>query len=127
MGEVSDPDYLTDCGDPIPADKDLTPNYLLFPDVQELFVDFSGLDDYEREEETVAVILDKDGTNLWSTYEKEPLVDWLIDVNGDGPATQNIAGYVAAGNDYLRGIEFFHNYSIPDDLYCIHGLDACIY
>ena len=139
VGEVGDPDYLTDCGDPIPADKDLTPNYLLFPDVQELFVDFSGLDEYEREDEKVDVILDKEGTSLWTTYENEPLLDWLLFVNGNlNPTdpdaeeplleeTQNIRGFVNAGKDFLRGIEYFHNYSIPDDLYCTYDPDSCIY
>jgi len=117
-----DPSYLDrgDC-EIVEADADLE-NYIYFPDVQELFVDFSAMSDdpYER------------GDRWGGTYGElilptaaESSVEWLLTTSvsvlgwlelANGPVLvepANIDGFVAAASDALRAIEFIHNYRVP--------------
>lgn len=124
---VEDPPYLPaeDCVI-VAADPIATPNYELFTDVQELFVDYSDLDDYEREAdgEQVEIIVGTSKTT-WSLFSS-PLVDWIAFVNGTDVATENIRGFVDAASDALRSIEYIHNYAVPEDLYCKYDPAECL-
>ena len=46
-------------------------------------------------------------------------------VNGGSYADSDIDGFVAAGNDVLRSIEYVHNYDPPVDLYCSYQTTEC--
>jgi hypothetical protein len=108
------------------ADWVTTPNYGLFPDVQELFVDFSAVN-YDRTASLNTFVnivgpLPDDGnpgTPLpWVEVNGVPILGWLEFRNGAPPAggVPGIAGFVAASSDALRSVEFVHNYEIPEDL-----------
>jgi len=126
VGERVDPPYLdtADC-EIVAADSLLTPEYDLFPDVQELFVDFSGLDKYKRNKAGADVILDKT-PGIWTLSRDEPLLDWVEIVNGSDFAGENVDGFVDATRDVLRSIEFIHNYDPPVDLYCTYVPSYCL-
>jgi len=102
-----------------------TPNHCAFPDLQERFVDFSGLNDYERENEQVDVIPDKT-PGVWTLSTNQSLQSWIEIPNGTGYAQENIDGFVAATNDVIRMIEYVHNYDIPEDLYCKYDSSFCL-
>jgi hypothetical protein len=123
-GPFIDPEY-TDC-EIVPADPILTPEYDLYPDIQELFVDFSGLTEYERDFENVKVILNSSETS-WLLSTNESLNDWVALVNGHqgNNETSDIEGFVASGNDVLRAIEYVHNYDPPVNLYCTYNTSEC--
>jgi hypothetical protein len=100
----------------LPADSGL-PNYDLFPEVQELFVDWSAIA-YDREEwrsPLVEVILPV-GADYWQRVSNLSMLPWLQLRNGLDGAT-NLGGFVLAANDALRWIEFVHNYEVPADLF----------
>jgi len=120
-----------------------TPNHCLFPNVQERFVDFSGLDDYEREADKMVLLINTSATN-WSlpssgltmdassssTWEVAPdngidLVTWMEAVNGENYSTEGIVGFRWAASDYLRTIEFIHNNEVPEVLECSYGTTLC--
>jgi hypothetical protein len=125
-GEVLpiDPGYDPTCSENN-ADSGLS-NYLLFPDVQELFVDFSAAN-YDRTASLNTFVnvvgpLPDDGdpsTPLpWVEVNGVPILGWLAFRNGAPPAdgVPGLAGFVAASSDALRSVEFVHNYAIPEDL-----------
>jgi len=97
-------------------------NCELFLDVQERFVDFFGLggeDDegYERDGEDIdALEKSTSDEQIWLADDVS-LFEWVEYVNGIGFEERNIAGFVDAASDWLRMIEFIHNYEIPEDLY----------
>ena len=145
-GEVIEPKYLP-VGDCEIAEPDplLTPNYELFPDMQERFVDFRGFDDYEREADSMVLLYNTSATEWGSTlsdpgstteisdsntWEVAPgqginLVRWMEAVNGENPATADIDGFRWATSDFLRTIEFIHNYEVPEVLECSYGTNLC--
>lgn len=106
------------------ADEIEPENYDFFPDVQELFVDFAGLNDYEREDEEVKAIINT-SASTWELAEDVSLLEWVEAVHPDDPATSNIDGFVAAASDALRSIEFVHNFKVPVNLYCVYGTSLC--
>ena len=57
--------------------------------------------------------------------EEVSLSYWVELVNGDIFETGNIAGFANAARDWLRMIEFIHNYEIPEDLFCTYETDDC--
>jgi hypothetical protein len=120
---IDDPDYDTQCI-VVPADPVLTPEYALYPDIQERFVDFSALNEYERDFENVSVILNSSETS-WLLADDQSLNGWVGLVNGGGYADADIDGFVAAGNDVLRAIEYVHNYDPPANLYCDYQTTEC--
>jgi hypothetical protein len=122
-GPFNDPEYLTEC-DVVPADPLLTPDYDLYPDIQEQFMDFSGLTEYERDFANVNVILN-DSETSWLLAIEQPLNDWVELVNGSNPGKAGIDGFVAAGNDVLRAIEYVHNYDPPVNLHCSYSTPEC--
>jgi hypothetical protein len=122
-----------------------TPNHCLFPDIQERFVDFSGLDDYEREADNVVLLINTSAT-AWDfpivnpdptieastsyTWEVTPdegldLVTWMEAVNGKDYATEGIDGFRSAASDILRTIEYLHNYEVPEVLECSYATNLC--
>jgi len=125
-GGVPDPDYLT--GEACTVEEvvpyDPPPNYDLFIDLKEKFVDFEGLDDYEREGEEIEAIKSS-SEDTWMLAEDVSLSNWVVLVNGAEFETENIAGFVNAASDFLRMIEFIHNYDPPVDLYCTYDTEDC--
>ena len=122
-----------------------TPNHCLFPDVQERFVDFRGLDYYEREADNMVLIINTSATK-WeftqsnpgstteistsNTWEVTPgqginLVTWMEAVNGENPSTADIDGFRWAASDFLRTIELIHNNEVPEVLECSYGTTLC--
>lgn len=98
-----------------PAEPTL-PNFDLFPEVQERFVDFAATE-YERDEwfdGTVTVIL-PDGAD-WLLTEDYDLKPWIFDQNGTDEGWLDLDLFVLASSDALRSIEFVHNYAVPADL-----------
>lgn len=64
-------------------------------------------------------------SDIWLTVEEEPLVEWISLVNTDyGLNGAQIHNFVDAASDTLRAIEFFHNYAIPENLYCTYELEG---
>jgi hypothetical protein len=122
-GPFDDPAYNAECTIE-PADPLLTPEYELYPEIQERFVDFSGLTEYERDFENVSVILNASEMS-WLLASDQSLNDWVELVNGSGHAISDIDGFVAAGNDVLRAIEYVHNYDPPANLYCSYNTSEC--
>jgi hypothetical protein len=59
------------------------------------------------------------GSGMWQVASDVRLMDWLSDRNGPPPAdaVKGITGFVVAGSDGLRAIEFVHNYEVPADLW----------
>ncbi len=100
------------------------PNYDLFIDLKEKFVDFDGLDDYEREGEEIEAIKST-SEDTWMLAEDVSLFNWVVLVNGADFETENIAGFVNAASDFLRMIEFIHNYDPPVDLFCTYDTEDC--
>jgi len=135
IGGVENPDFC----------EDGTPNHCLYPDLEERFVDFSGLTDYEREGENVVVLINTAATNwdfpIVSTaptieasasyiWEVTPdtglnLLTWVEAVNGEVYATHGIDGFRDAASDILRTIEFIHNYEVPEVLECSYATELC--
>ena len=125
-----------------------TPNHCLFPDLQERFVDFSGFTDYEREADNMVLIINTSAT-AWElplpsptltlesdasdTWEVTPgqginLVTWMEAVNGEMPDSEDLPGidvFRWATSDFLRTIEFIHNYAVPEVLECSYGTTLC--
>jgi hypothetical protein len=104
------------------ADADVTVDLLkVFPDLHERFVDFVGAD-YTRGDtmdEEIVTIIRPEGEASW-VQDEASLMEWLAFRNGWPPsddAIENLDGFVAAGNDAVRTIEFIHNYEIPEDLW----------
>jgi hypothetical protein len=125
QAEGQDEPVYENCTDDNPADMADLPNDDLFPDVLERFVDFSGLEEYDREDESVEVILNLD-KETWLLSPGVSLGGWVEFVNGEYPAEGNIDGFVDATNDGIRSIEFVHNYAIPVDLYCKYDASSCL-
>jgi hypothetical protein len=97
-------------------------NYLDFPDVQELFVDFGALSDgggYARsewrDEEFPELILpvETENTENWYLETDVEVLGWLANANGPEMYFENIDAFVAAADDAVRTIEFVHNYAVP--------------
>jgi hypothetical protein len=127
-GEVilEDPDYDTTCTQYEANASSLLPNYDAFPDVQELFVDFSA-SSYDRAAwrntfvDVIGPLPDDNNPTTprpWVEVNGVSILEWLWARNGEPPvdAVENIAGFVSASSDTLRAIEFVHNYAIPEDL-----------
>lgn len=114
----ADPPYLPrwQC-DVLSAHQSL-PNYDLFYEVQERFVDFAATY-YQREfwqVESVSVILPVSEI-LWSLDPAYDIQSWLLRRNGTFYRPYDIRAFVNATRDWLRVIEFVHNYAVPDDLF----------
>lgn len=110
-----DPIYF-DCAVADASNLDLV-NADLFPDATELFVDY-GAADFTRgdtmDDPVVTIIVPVDD----STWQEGTanLKTWLdLRVPGQFPAS-GLAGFVWAGTDALRTVEFIHNYAVPDSL-----------
>lgn len=106
----------------LPADPAM-PNYDLYPEIQERFVDH-GATAYERDAwlgRGVRVIL-PDGDD-WLLEEACDMRPWIFDQNGTDKGWLDLDLFVLASNDALRAIEFVHNYSVPDDLINIPWAD----
>jgi hypothetical protein len=122
-----------------------TPNHCLYPDIQERFVDFGELDDYEREADNMVLIINTSATT-WEfpvaspvpapeagtsfTWEVTPdegidLVSWMEAVNGEVYSTEGIDGFRSAASDILRIIEYIHNYAVPEILECYYATSLC--
>lgn len=122
-GPLTDPEYDTE-RTIVPAYPTLTPEYELYPDIQERFVDFSGRTEYERDFEKVSVILNS-SESTWLLAVDQSLNGWVGLVNGSGFAVSDIGGFAATGNDVLRAIEYVHNYDPPVNLYCSYYTSEC--
>lgn len=114
-----------DCGSkPEIVDPLNTHNYAMFTNLHEVYMDF-GKSKYQR---TVRVgnsnadlILESSSDiNTWNINYGKSLLEWAAEVNPEVAAIKDIHNYVRAATDAVRMIEYFHNYAIPDDLYCIH-------
>jgi len=113
--EQEEPTY-TNCQ--VEPATDALPNYALFPDVQELFVNFARAS-YDREQHRnhELYVIAPAGPLVWQEADDVPLMAWLRFVHGDDPVdAHNLAAFVAASSDTLRSIEFVHNYAVPEDL-----------
>lgn len=113
-----DPPYVSpaDCA-LLPAD-DTLPNFDLFFEVQERFVDFAAVF-YERADwqaESVEVIQPMSEVR-WSLEPACDIQSWLLRRNGTFYQPGDIRGFVNTTRDWLRVIEFVHNYAVPDDLF----------
>ena len=117
-----EPPYTNEC-EIKPANKEFE-NYDLFTNLQERFVNFEGLDDYEREGEDIEAIKST-SVDGWVLAGDVSLSEFVVLVNGAEFETENIAGFVNAASDFLRKIEFVHNYDPPVDLYCTYNTSAC--
>lgn len=123
-GELPDPDEGDPAADPVyfdceedPATELELPNKELFPDVNELFVDYRKADFTRGDtmEDPVVEIIAPVGNGTWQEGTAN-LETWL-DLRVPPPvASENIDGFVAAGTDALRTIEFIHNYAVPEHL-----------
>jgi hypothetical protein len=114
--DQDEPPYTVDC-----TVDDADPgidNYDLFPEVQELFVDFARAS-YDREQHRNhdLHVIAPASPLLWEETDSVPLLEWLRFVNGgDLEGIENVDAFVAAASDSLRSIEFVHNYEVPEDL-----------
>jgi hypothetical protein len=64
-------------------------------------------------------------SDIWLTVDQEPLMNWIVQVNLDyDPDGAQIHNFVDAASDTLRAIEFFHNYEVPENLYCTYMPDS---
>ena len=150
-------------GDVVDGNGDWTiPNWKLYTNVQELFMDF-GQSAYVRsgdggiggiwDERTapvaleatlsISIVIDPESTtprvqeatstpvaesdpgadsDIWKTVNTD-LLDWIEIANDYSPAEMNIHNFVDAASDALRAIEFFHNYEVPENLYCTYSPD----
>ncbi|PLX94063.1 MAG: hypothetical protein C0619_03540 [Desulfuromonas sp.] len=92
---------------------------------EERFVDFGAMQ-YDRAEwhdEDLSVIrpmknIRPKKKGSWDVDDDVSLLGWLEFINGESQKEPiaGIEGFVAAGSDALRAIEFVHNYRIPADL-----------
>jgi len=62
-------------------------------------------------------------SDIWLTVDEEPLLDWIVIPNPDPPAEMDIRNFVDAASDALRAIEYYHNYEVPENLYCTYRPD----
>jgi hypothetical protein len=100
------------------ADVGVDPDKV-FPDLHERFVDFAVADFTRGDtmDEPIVTIIRPEAEGSW-VEDEASLMDWLAYRNGvPAGAVENIDGFVAAGNDAVRTIEFIHNYAIPEDLW----------
>jgi len=131
-------------------DEWVIPNWDHFSNVQELFMDF-GQSAYVRSgdggiwdarvapvalEATLGIVvtpLQSTSTpvaqsdpgadsDIWKTTSTN-LLAWIVIPNNYTPAAGNVHNFVDAASDALRAIEFFHNYAIPENLYCTYDPD----
>jgi len=138
-------------GDVVDEDGEwVIPNWDHFSNVQELFMDF-GQSAYVRSgdggiwdarvapvalEATLGIVvtpLQSTSTpvaqsdpgadsDIWKTTSTN-LLAWIVIPNNYTPAAGNVHNFVDAASDALRAIEFFHNYAIPENLYCTYDPD----
>ncbi len=117
--DQQEPVYFMDDCEIVDADAGL-PNYDLFPDVQERFVDFDAAEYVRsdwRDEEVEIVRPDPGIENGWRE-DAANLIGWLNFVHGPEPESPavNLEAFVRSGADALRSIQFLHNYRVPEDL-----------
>jgi hypothetical protein len=62
-------------------------------------------------------------SDIWKIINTD-LLDWIEIVNDYTPAAGNIHNFVDAASDALRAIEFFHEYAVPENLYCTYIPDV---
>jgi hypothetical protein len=62
-------------------------------------------------------------SDIWLTVDDEPLLGWRVIPNPDTPAEMDIHNFVDAASDALRAIEYYHNYEVPENLYCTYRPD----
>ena len=114
-----EPTYnMTACDPPTEMDPmDVDPDKV-FPDLHERFVDFAAADFTRGDtmDEPIVTIIRPEAEGSW-VEDEASLMDWLAYRNGvPTGAIENIDGFVAAGSDAVRTIEFIHNYAIPENL-----------
>jgi len=64
-------------------------------------------------------------SDIWLTVDEEPLIYWVEEVNQDYDVYgEQIHNFVDAASDTLRAIEFFHNYEVPENLFCTYMPDV---
>jgi hypothetical protein len=88
----------------------------------ERFVDFDNVS-YTRSarRKELLFVLQQDEEGGWVEQDDVSLLLWLEFANGPaGRKLGGIDGFVAAASDALRGIEFFHNYAVPVDLWAAY-------
>jgi len=62
-------------------------------------------------------------SDIWKIINTD-LLDWIVLANNYTPAVGNIHNFVDAASDALRAIEFFHEYAVPENLYCTYIPDV---
>ena len=62
-------------------------------------------------------------SDIWLTVDAEPLLTWIVIPNPEVPAEMDIHNFVDAASDALRAIEYYHNYEVPENLYCTYRPD----
>ena len=88
-------------------------------EVEERFVDFGAMEyirvDWHEEDLKIIRPTKKDA---WGIDENVSLLEWLEFINGESPEPPSVGikGFVEAGSDGLRTIEFVHNYDPPVNL-----------
>jgi hypothetical protein len=129
---ASSSDPVVDEANPVEPQYDATcstgsanvmlPNYDAFVDVQERFVDYSGLTGYDRTAtwgtRTAALIRPVIPALPLAFYVdgKVSVIGWLNFINPKLGTGHDVDGFVKASSDSLRAIQFVHNYAIPDNL-----------
>jgi hypothetical protein len=121
------PVLIRDCGDdannqlPIEQCTIREPNAmelgLALPAVNERFVDFSVVD-YHRADwfDSALEVLKPFSFDNWVRATDVQLRNWLAFINPAGDQGSNVAGFVKAGNDAVRSVQFLHEYEVPTDL-----------
>lgn len=99
--------------------RDGTTIYESNGEVEERFVDFGAMEyirvDWHDENLGIIRPMKKD---FWGIDENVSLLEWLEFINGESPELPSVGikGFVEAGSDAVRTIEFVHNYDPPADL-----------
>jgi len=63
-------------------------------------------------------------SDIFLTVDTALLV-WIEVVNDYPLAGSNIHNFVDAASDALRAIEYFHEYAVPENLYCTYAIPPC--
>lgn len=100
------------------------PNYALFAEATELFVNFEAVT-YDRNawfaDRQVPIVRPVDPMDPapidYVAVEAFPLMTWVAYANPTMANGANIDGFVFAASDALRAIQFIHNYEIPEVLW----------
>jgi hypothetical protein len=100
------------------------PNWALFTAVQEKFVSFAAVKNYNRDSRfdnaTIPAIVPPPGDPNPQTFTYDSAVEvlpFLYFANGTRSKGSNIVGFVYNASDALRTVEFIHNYAVPTPLW----------